>query len=111
MRGEREKKELTSNISNGSVVQEGLCNSFLVHVNLVHVRLLCQRAELQKPRRLACSAVEKKGEWLARLQVATNLVVRVGLQDLCAHLYAVLESSATKQAVGHVKRIHDDWGL
>ena len=47
----------------------------------------------------------------ARLQVATNLVVRVGLQDLCAHLYAVLESSATKQAVGHVKRIHDDWGL
>ena len=62
----KEKKELTSNISNGSVVQEGLCNSFLVHVNLVHVRLLCQRAELQKPCRLACSAVEKKGEWLAR---------------------------------------------
>ena len=50
----------TGHICNGSVIQKNLCNSFLFHLHLVHVGLLCNRTKFQEPRRLQVQNPEGK---------------------------------------------------
>ena len=52
---------LTGHVGNGSVIKKYFRNPLLLHLNLVHVRLLCESAQLQKPRSLFLGA-KREGE-------------------------------------------------
>lgn len=54
------KANLTRNLSNGIFIQDHLCDSFLIHINFIHIHHFCQSSCFQVPGSLNKDKVKSK---------------------------------------------------